>query len=142
MTTKTNTKANPYEKQGFDFDPELIDLFDAILQNVHDEGELKEEFNKLKFIKKLEGTYNSKPGPLKQLIEKMAVMEHEFTNTKIDMQRTIADLNETIRTIRNMAEAQTKEEMARQVDKLRGIGGRVDSYTWNERIRFGGTNGK
>lgn len=52
---------NQYEKQGFDFDPELIDLFDAILQNITDEGELKDEFQKLKFIKKLNGTYNGKP---------------------------------------------------------------------------------
>lgn len=133
MATGTNTKKpNPYEKQGFDFDPELIDLFDAILQNIHDEGELKEEFSKLKFIKKLEGTYNGRPGPLKQLIEKMGVMEHEFTNTKIDMQRTISDLNETMRIMQNMAAAQSREEMLRQFDRLRGLKARTDKYTWNQ----------
>ena len=132
MATKTNTKPNPYEKQGFDFDPELIDLFDAILQNIHDEGDLKEEFGKLKFIKKLEGTYNSRPGPLKQLIEKMGTMEHEFTKTKIDMQRTVSDLNETIRIIKNVVEARNQEELSRQVDRLRGIQARTDTYTWNQ----------
>jgi len=132
MSIKTST--NPYEKQGFDFDPELIDLFDAILQNVHDEGELKEEFSKLKFIKKLDGTYNSRPGPLKQLIEKMGVMEHEFTKTKIDMQRTIADLNEMVRVIKNMVEATEREELIKQIDRLKGIGARSSAYTWNEKI--------
>ena len=131
MTTKTNTKVNPYEKQGFDFDPELIDLFDAILQNINDEGELKEEFSKLKFIKKLEGTYNSRPGPLKQLIEKMGVMEHEFTKTKIDMQRAIADLNETVRIIKNMAEATERDELIKHIDRLKGIEGRRNAYSWN-----------
>ena len=133
MATGTNTKKpNPYEKQGFDFDPELIDLFDAILQNINDEGELKEEFQKLKFIKQLNGTYNSRPGPLKQLIEKMGVMEHEFTKTKIDMQRTISDLNETIRIIKNVMDARNQEELSRQIDKLRGVQARTDTYTWNQ----------
>lgn len=132
MTTNRNTKVNPYEKQGFDFDPELIDLFDAVLQNIHDEGELKEEFAKLKFIKKLEGTYNSKPGPLKQLIEKMGVMEHEFTRTKIDMQRVTADLNQTLRSLKNMAEAQTQEELRKEIQKIQQIKDRQDYYTWNQ----------
>lgn len=132
MTGNQNTKMNQYEKQGFDFDPELIELFDAILQNVHDEGELKEEFSKLKFIKKLEGTYNSKPGPLKQLIEKMATMEREFTRTKLDMQRVTGDLNQTLRSLKNMAEAQTKEDLRKEVIKLQEIKDRQDYYTWNQ----------
>lgn len=128
MNTKTSTKPNPYEKQGFDFDPELIDLFDAILQNINDEGELKEEFQKLKFIKQLNGTYNSKPGPLKQLIEKMAVMEREFTNTKLDMQRTISDLNETVRVIKSAMEAETRKELRDSVERLQGIHKRTKHY--------------
>lgn len=132
MSTKQNTKPNPYEKQGFDFDPELIDLFDAILQNINDEGELKEEFNKLKFIKKLEGTYNSKPGPLKQLIEKMGTLEREFVTTKIDMQRATSDLNETIRIIKNVAESRDREQLQRQIEKLQGISARRDAYSWKQ----------
>jgi hypothetical protein len=123
---------NQYEKQGFDFDPELIDLFDAVLQNVHDEGDLKEEFTKLKFIKKLEGTYNSKPGPLKQLIEKMGTMEREFTRTKLDMQRVTGDLNNALRTIQNMAAARTREDMVKEIEKLQEIKGRSEYYTWNQ----------
>ena len=132
MTTNQNTKVNPYEKQGFDFDPELIDLFDAVLQNIHDEGDLKEEFTKLKFIKKLEGTYNSKPGPLKQLIEKMGAMEHEFRRTKIDMQRVTTDLNQTLRALKNMAESQTKEDLRKEILKIQEIKDRQDYYTWNQ----------
>jgi hypothetical protein len=123
---------NQYEKQGFDFDPELIDLFDAVLQNVHDEGDLKEEFTKLKFIKKLDGTYNSKPGPLKQLIEKMGTMEREFTRTKLDMQRVTGDLNNALRTIQNMAAARTREDMVKEIEKLQEIKGRSEYYTWNQ----------
>ncbi len=132
MTTSKNTKPNPYEKQGFDFDPEMIDLFDAILQNIHDAGELKEEFTKLKFIKQLEGTYNSKPGPLKQLIEKMGTMEREFTRTKLDMQRVTSDLNRTLKTLQNMAQARSQEELHKQIEQLQEIQGRTQYYTWNE----------
>lgn len=132
MTTKQSIKMNQYEKQGFDFDPELIDLFDAILQNIHDAGELKEEFNKLKFIKKLEGTYNSKPGPLKQLIEKMAVMEREFTSTKLDMQRMTADMNHTIDAIKKAVSANTQKELQESIDQLQGIKRRHRNYEWNE----------
>lgn len=123
---------NQYEKQGFDFDPELIDLFDAVLQNVTDEGELKDEFTKLKFIKKLEGTYNSKPGPLKQLIEKMGAMEREFARTKLDMQRMTTDLNNALRSIQNMAAARTREEMVREIEKIQEVKGRSEYYSWNQ----------
>ena len=132
MATKTDTKPNPYEKQGFDFDPELIDLFDAILQNIHDEGELKEEFSKLKFIKKLEGTYNSKPGPLKQLIEKMGTMEREFTNTQLDMRRMTADMNHTIDAIKKAVNAQTQKDLQESIDQLQGIKKRQRNYEWNK----------
>ena len=132
MATKTDTKPNPYEKQGFDFDPELIDLFDAILQNIHDEGELKEEFSKLKFIKKLEGTYNSKPGPLKQLIEKMGTMEREFTNTQLDMRRMTADMNHTIDAIKKAVNAQTQMDLQESIDQLQGIKKRQRNYEWNK----------
>lgn len=123
---------NQYEKQGFDFDPELIDLFDAILQNIHDEGELKEEFSKLKFIKKLEGTYNSKPGPLKQLIEKMGTMEREFTNTQLDMRRMTADMNHTIDAIKKAVNAQTQKDLQESIDQLQGIKKRQRNYEWNK----------
>lgn len=123
---------NQYEKQGFDFDPELIDLFDAILQNIHDEGELKEEFSKLKFIKKLEGTYNSKPGPLKQLIEKMGTMEREFTNTQLDMRRMTADMNHTIDAIKKAVNAQTQMDLQESIDQLQGIKKRQRNYEWNK----------
>jgi len=129
MTTNQNT--NQYAKQGFDFDPELIDLFDAILQNIHDEGELKEEFSKLKFIKKLEGTFNSRPGPLKQLIEKMATMERDFRDVKLDMQRATSDLNSVIREIKNMAQATSREQMVDHIDRIQSIGTRNSAYSWN-----------
>lgn len=121
-------KPNPYEKQGFDFDPELIDLFDAILQNINDEGELKEEFKRLKFIKQLDGTYNSRPGPLKQLIEKMGTMEREFTTTKLDMQRIITDLNETVRAMKNAMQAKTQEDLKKEIDRLQGVQKRTKHY--------------
>ena len=122
---------NQYEKYGFDFDPELIDLFDAILQNINDEGELKEEFSKLKFIKKLEGTYNSRPGPLKQLIEKMATMEREFTTVKVDMQRMTADMNHTIDAIKKAVNAQTQKDLQESIDQLQGIKKRQKIYERN-----------
>lgn len=123
---------NQYSKQGFDFDPELIELFDAILQNIHDEGDLKEEFSKLKFIKKLEGTYNSRPGPLRQLIEKMSTMEREFTSTKLDMQRMTADMNHTIDAIKSAVSAQTQKELQESIDQLQGIKKRQRNYEWNK----------
>jgi len=124
---------NQYEKQGFDFDPELIDLFDAILQNLSDEGELKDEFSKLKFIKKLEGTYNGKPGPLKQLIEKMATMEREFTRTQLDMQRAISDITEISRTMSKAAMAHTASEKMEAMQKLQGVQTRSQYYSWNQK---------
>lgn len=124
---------NQYEKQGFDFDPELIDLFDAILQNISDEGELKNEFQKLKFIKQLEGTYNGKPGPLKQLIEKMATIEREFTRTQLDMQRAISDFQEMARVVRNAASAETAQQKMEAFQKLQGIETRAQYYSWNDK---------
>jgi len=123
---------NQYEKQGFDFDPELIELFDSILQNITDEGELKDEFAKLKFIKKLDGTYNGKPGPLKQLIEKMATMEQEFTRVQLDMQRAVRDMTHATRTITDAANANTKEELMRKIKELEGIQLREQFYSWNQ----------
>jgi CRISPR/Cas system CSM-associated protein Csm2 small subunit len=123
---------NQYEKQGFDFDPELIELFDSILQNITDEGELKDEFAKLKFIKKLDGTYNGKPGPLKQLIEKMATMEQEFTRVQLDMQRAVRDMTLATRTITEAANANTKEELMRKIKELEGIQLREQFYSWNQ----------
>ena len=122
---------NQYEKQGFDFDPELIDLFDAILQNITDEGELKDEFAKLKFIKKLDGTYNGKPGPLKQLIEKMSTMEQEFGRVQLDMLRATSDLNQTIDTIKKVVNADTQRALQESVEQLHGIGRRGKFYTRN-----------
>lgn len=122
---------NQYEKQGFDFDPELIELFDSILQNITDEGELKDEFAKLKFIKKLDGTYNGKPGPLKQLIEKMATMEQEFTRVQLDMQRATSDLNQTIDGITKAVQSQTQADLQQSVEQLHGIGRRGKYYTRN-----------
>jgi hypothetical protein len=124
---------NPYEKQGFDFDPELIDLFDAVLQNITDEGELKEEFLKLKFIKKLDGTYNGKAGPLKQLIEKMAVIEREFTTSQLDMQRAISDLTMVAKTIRKAVDAKTQKELQESINTLEGLEHREQFYTWNQK---------
>ncbi|MHA1290033.1 MAG: hypothetical protein ACTSPB_21840 [Candidatus Thorarchaeota archaeon] len=123
---------NQYEKQGFDFDPELIDLFDAILQNISDEGDLKDEFSKLKFIKKLEGTYNGKPGPLKQLIEKMATMEREFTRSQMDMQRAISDITEMSRIMSKAAMAHTASEKMEAMQSLQGIQTRSQYYSWNQ----------
>lgn len=122
---------NQYEKQGFDFDPELIDLFDAILQNITDEGELKDEFQKLKFIKKLNGTYNGKPGPLKQLIEKIGTMEHEFTRVQIDMMRATSDLNQTIDAMKKAVNAKTQEDLQDSIEQLHGISSRGKYYTRN-----------
>ena len=123
---------NQYEKQGFDFDPELIDLFDAILQNISDEGDLKDEFSKLKFIKKLEGTYNGKPGPLKQLIEKMATMEREFTRSQMDMQRAISDITEMSRIMSKAAMAHTASEKMEAMQSLQGIQTRSQYDSWNQ----------
>ena len=123
---------NQYEKQGFDFDPELIELFDSILQNITDEGELKDEFAKLKFIKKLDGTYNGKPGPLKQLIEKMATMEQEFTRVQLDMQRAVRDMTHATLIITDAANANTKDELMRKVKELEGIQLREQFYSWNQ----------
>ena len=122
---------NQYEKQGFDFDPELIELFDSILQNITDEGDLKDEFAKLKFIKKLDGTYNGKPGPLKQLIEKMSTMEQEFTRVQLDMMRATSDLNQTIETIKKVVNANTQRDLQESVEQLHGIGSRGKFYTRN-----------
>lgn len=124
---------NQYEKQGFDFDPELIDLFDSILQNINDDDDLTGEFKKLKFIKQLDGTYNSSPGPLKQLIEKMGTMEHEFSRVQLDMQRAIRDMIRATRTIREAANAQSKDELLRKIKELEGLEAREQFYTWNEK---------
>jgi len=124
---------NQYEKQGFDFDPELIDLFDSILQNINDDDDLTGEFKKLKFIKQLDGTYNSSPGPLKQLIEKMGTMEHEFSRVQLDMQRAIRDMIHATRTIREAANAQSKDELLRKIKELEGLEAREQFYTWNEK---------
>ena len=124
---------NQYEKQGFDFDPELIDLFDSILQNINDDDDLTGEFKKLKFIKQLDGTYNSSPGPLKQLIEKMGTMEHKFSRVQLDMQRAIRDMIRATRTIREAANAQSKDELLRKIKELEGLEAREQFYTWNEK---------
>jgi len=124
---------NQYEKQGFDFDPELIDLFDSILQNINDDDDLTGEFKKLKFIKQLDGTYNSSPGPLKQLIEKMGTMEHKFSRVQLDMQRAIRDMIHATRTIREAANAQSKDELLRKIKELEGLEAREQFYTWNEK---------
>jgi hypothetical protein len=124
---------NMYEKQGFDFDPETIDLMDAILQNMLDEGEIKDEFKKLKFVKQLEGTYNGKPGPLKQLIEKMGTMEREFTRSQMDMQRAISDITEMSRIMSKAAMAHTASEKMEAMQSLQGIQSRSQYYSWNQK---------
>lgn len=124
--------SNPYEKQGFDFDPETIDLMDAILQNMLDDGEIKEEFKKLKFVKQLDGTYNGKDGPLKQLIEKMAVIEREFTTSQLDMQRAISDLTMVTKTIRQAVAAKTQKDLQESINTLEGLEHREQYYTWNQ----------
>ena len=124
---------NSYEKQGFDFDPETIDLLDAIIQNMMEGGEVKEEFKKLKFVRQLDGTYNGKPGPLKQLIEKMAVIEREFTRSKLDMQRAVSDMTEATRTVRRAVLADTATEKSKAIQKLEGIEHRSQFYSWNDR---------
>lgn len=123
---------NIYEKQGFDFDPETIDLMDAILQNILDDEELEEEFKKLKFIKKLNGQFNDAPGPLKQLIEKMAVMEKEFTSTKLDMQRVVADMNHVIDAMKKAVDAKTQKDLQESIDQMQGVKKRLNHYTWNQ----------
>lgn len=125
--------SNPYEKQGFDFDPEIIDLMDAILQNMLDDGAIKEEFKKLKFVKQLDGTYNGKDGPLKQLIEKMAVIEREFTTSQLDMQRAISDLTMVAKTIRKAVDAKTQKELQESINTLEGLEHREQFYTWNQK---------
>lgn len=122
-----------YEKQGFDFDPETVDLLDAILQNMLEGGEVKEEFKKLKFVKQLEGTYNGKPGPLKQLIEKMATMEREFTRTQLDMQRAITDVSDMANTMQRAATAQSSSERIEAIERLKGIQSRSQYYSWNQK---------
>lgn len=123
---------NMYEKQGFDFDPETVDLLDAILQNMLEGGEIKDEFKKLKFVKQLDGTFNGKPGPLKQLIEKMATMEREFTRSQMDMQRAISDITEMSRTMSQAAMAHTASEKMEAMQKLQGIQTRSQYYSWNQ----------
>ena len=129
----TNQNINPYEKQGFDFDPEIIDLIDAVLQNITDSGELKEEFKKLKFVKQLEGTYNSRPGPLKQLIEKMGTIEREFTRTQLDMQRATNDMQHAVRSIYEAVNSKSREELYKSIEKLQGIESRAKYYSWNSK---------
>lgn len=129
---------NMYEKQGFDFDPETIDLLDAMLQNLMDDDDLKDEFKKLTFIKKLHNTYDGKPGPLKQLIEKMATMEKEFTRTQLDMQRAVSDLTEAAKTVRRAVLAQTATEKRTAIKKLEGIEMREPFYSWNQRQETNG----
>ena len=122
-----------YEKQGFDFDPETVDLLDAIIQNMLEGGEIKDEFKKLKFVKQLDGTFNGKPGPLKQLIEKMATMEREFTRSQMDMQRAISDITEMSRIMGKAAHAHTATEKMEAMQKLQGIQTRSQYYSWNQK---------
>jgi predicted nucleic acid-binding Zn-ribbon protein len=124
--------SNPYEKQGFDFDPETIDLMDAILQNILDDEELEEEFKKLKFIKKLNGEFNDAPGPLKQLIEKMGTMEREFTRVTLDMQRAVSDLHHVIDAMQKAVDAKTQKDLQGSIDQMQGVRKRLKHYTWNQ----------
>ena len=123
---------NQYEKQGFDFDPETIDLLDAILQNMIADGEIKDEFKKLKFVKQLDGTFNGEPGPLKQLIEKMATMEREFTRCQLDLRRAVSDVQDIARTMTTAACAHTTQERRDAIGRLESIQHRQQYYSWNQ----------
>lgn len=125
---------------GFNFDPETIELLDAILLNITTDEELNEEFKKLKFIKTLQSKYDGSSGPIRQMMDKMAKIEKthyqwqkEFARTKMDMKRAIADMTEATRTIRTAAQAGDTIAKYEALKKLEGMEYRQNSYTWNEK---------
>lgn len=68
---------------------------------------------------------------LKQLIEKIGTMEHEFTRVQIDMMRATSDLNQTIDAMKKAVNAKTQEDLQDSIEQLHGISSRGKYYTRN-----------
>jgi len=80
------------DELGFDLDIETVRLLDAVITNIASDAEVKEEFKKLSFIKSLGNTYDETPGPIEQLLEKVARMEKSKYREAEDLYRLIGDV--------------------------------------------------
>lgn len=125
---------------GFDLDEEVVELFDAILLNITRDKELNEEFKKLKFIKTLQSKYDGSKGPIKQMLEKLAKIEKEtlemrleFVKTKVDCRRAVEDLTFVCHTIREAAKTEDKNVRYNALKKLEGVEQRKSQYSWNHK---------
>ena len=125
---------------GFNFDPETIELLDAILLNITTDDELHEEFIKLKFIKTLQDQYDGSKGPIRQMMDKMAKIEQEHTallndhvRVQTDCRRAVADMTTAAKAIRAASAAPTDDARFQALKKLEGIEHRQNSYTWNQK---------
>jgi hypothetical protein len=125
---------------GFDLDEETVELFDAILLAVTQDEQVSEEFNKLKFIRSLKNNYDSSPGPIRQMIQKLAKIERdqshmlaEHAKSRMDMRRAVEDMTLLAKTIRDAAFIDDRNAKYEKLQALEGLEFRRKTYSWNQK---------
>jgi len=125
---------------GFDLDEETVELFDAILLAVTQDEQVSEEFNKLKFIRSLKNNYDSSPGPIRQMIQKLAKIERdqshmlaEHAKSRMDMRRAVEDMTLLSRTIHDAAMLDDRNAKYEKIKALEGLEYRKQHYSWNQK---------
>lgn len=132
---------------GFDLDEETVELFDAILLAVTQDEQVSEEFNKLKFIRSLKNNYDSSPGPIRQMIQKLAKIERdqshmlaEHAKSRMDMRRAVEDMRRAVEdmtllsmTIRDAALIDDRNAKYEKLKALEGLELRRKTYSWNQK---------
>ena len=98
------------DDHGFDFDEETVRLMDAILINIADDEQVKEEFEKLGFLRKLKDTYEYGPGPFTQILNKVSKAEQDRLRNNVDIRRLIADMDQSLQIIQSMLPPEKQRE--------------------------------
>jgi len=115
------------DQLGFDLDTETVRLLDAIITNISQDDEVKEEFKKLSFIKTLADKYDNTPGPIEQLLEKVSQIEKHKFQESMDLRRLISDVEHLAQVIERYA-----PQSAEAVKGIKDIDKRSKYYSFQQ----------
>jgi len=128
------------DERGFDLDEETVELFDAILLAITSDDEVAEEFKKLKFIRSLKDNYDGSPGPMRQIITKLAKIERDYSvisadyaQARLDLRRAVEDMTLLSKTIREAAMVEDRNMKYEKMKALEGLEFRRKTYSWNQK---------